>query len=88
MSFIHCISFVCVCVCVCVFVCVCVSLQGLYLWVCKDAPQEDISKILGVPHFGAIPETVVNSCGATEGALLWRVNGAVNIVWGAGKWRP
>ena len=35
-------------------------LQGLYLWVCKDAPQEYVSQILDVKHFGAIPEIMVS----------------------------
>lgn len=33
--------------------------QGMQIWVSKDAPQELIQKILGVKHFGAIPETMV-----------------------------
>ena len=33
--------------------------QGLYIWVSKDAPQALIQKIFGVPHFGAIPEIMV-----------------------------
>ena len=34
-------------------------LQGLYIWVSKDAPQALIQKIFEVPHFGAIPEIMV-----------------------------
>ena len=34
-------------------------LQGLYIWVSKDAPQALIQKIFGVTHFGAIPEIMV-----------------------------
>lgn len=33
---------------------------GMQIWVSKDAPQELIQKILGVKHFGAIPETMVS----------------------------
>ena len=37
-------------------------LQGMYIWVAKDAPQALIQKIFGVQHFGAIPEVMVSAC--------------------------
>ena len=45
--------------------CACVNLsllQGVYIWVAKDAPQALVQKIFGVQHFGAIPEVMVSSC--------------------------
>ena len=36
-----------------------VFLQGMFIWVSKDSPQELIQNILGVPHFGAIAEDMV-----------------------------
>jgi len=34
--------------------------RGLYIWVSKNAPDELIQKILGVQHFGAIPEIMTS----------------------------
>ena len=34
-------------------------MQGMYIWVSKDAPPEAIKMIFGVQHFGAIPEIMV-----------------------------
>ena len=33
----------------------------MYLWVSKDAPSDVINNIFGVPHFRAIPESMVRT---------------------------
>lgn len=32
----------------------------MYIWVGKDAATQVIADIFGVPHFGAIPESMVS----------------------------
>ncbi|XP_064387627.1 protein transport protein Sec24A-like isoform X2 [Halichondria panicea] len=33
--------------------------MGIYIWVCKECPVEVIQAVLGVPHYGAIPESII-----------------------------
>uniref|UniRef100_A0A1X7U3G3 Uncharacterized protein n=1 Tax=Amphimedon queenslandica TaxID=400682 RepID=A0A1X7U3G3_AMPQE len=33
---------------------------GIYIWVSKEAPADVINNIFGVPHFGAIPESMTS----------------------------
>lgn len=47
--------------CFCVTQVLLCFLQGMFIWVSKDSPQELIQNVLGVPHFGGIVEDMVCS---------------------------